>query len=319
MAIKNLYASVTNTSSIESISVSNSYRNANSVAVIKAVSTNLDIGDAVTVDMGYTTDHQDVFSGYVKRKERIIGEDTYTITAYDELVKATDYFIVSTNPNAPFKRSRILAEDLIEELLALAGITNYQGDSTHFIYGYTIPVEVNLVGCFDFCRQLADMLAWHIYADVNGKVWFVDRKPYPVAGDTPVATITDSDIISIQSELSDADLRNRIVVYGGNGVYAEAKASSPYLPAGFYKTAAISFDYVDTQTAADNAASYNLAAWNRIGRLANVSIEGNPSIEARDIVTLQQTDLGIDSDWFVYSIEHKLGSSGYTTNMELKR
>ena len=218
-----LYASVTGTTNVQSVALTSTYTNATDVAIIKAINTSLGIGSQITVDMGYVGNHAQLFTGYVKKIERSYPDNTYTITAFDVLTRAVDYFVVSTNPDAPFKRFQIAAETLIGEVLALAGLTNYFGDITNFIYGYTVPVEVNLTGAYDFCKQLSDLVAWHIYADQTGKVWFVDRKPYPVGGDTPVKTIAKESIVNGVRTDSDDDIRNRIVVYGGNGVYAEAK------------------------------------------------------------------------------------------------
>jgi len=315
---KKLYASITGITKPISISVSSAYTNASDVAIIKAESTTLSIGDAITVDMGYTDDHAILFTGYVKRVERVYPDNVYTVTAYDVMTRAVDYFIASTNPNAPFKRSKIAAETLIGEVLALAGLTNYQGDATNFIYGWTVPVEVNLIGAYDFCKQLSDLVAWHLYADVNGKIWFVDRKPYAEVGDTPTYTLNENKIITATRSDSDDDLRNRIVVYGNNGVFAEAKASSPYLPSGYYKTAVMSATFVDQQWVADDAASYNLSKWNRLRNSYNISALGNTNITARKIITVETTPIATQDDWFVYSVEHLLGTSGYTTNMELR-
>lgn len=314
-----LYADITNTSGVISANITSTYTNATDVAIIKASSTSLGIGDAIAVDMGYSDNHAQLFTGYVKKIEREYPDNVYTITAYDVMTRAVDYFIASTNPDAPFKRSQIAAEDLIEQLLALAGLTNYQGDTTNFIYGYTVPVEVNLVGCYDFCKQLAELVAWHLYADQNGKVWFVDRKPYPVGGDSSSGTITKPSVLNAVYTESDDDIRNRIVVYGANGIYAEAKASSPYLPAGFYKTAVMSASFIDRQWVADDAASYNLAKWNRLRSSLSLSILGNPNIASREIWTVATLPIVSSTDWFVYSLEHSLNSSGYITNMELRK
>jgi len=319
MSRKVLYKDVTGTSNPLTIQLSQAHSNATAVAIITAEGTSLGIGDEIEIDMGYVDDHQKTFSGYVKIIERTVPEDTYTITAYDEMTRAVDYFIASTNPDAPFTRSKINAEDFIEDLLALAGITSYTGGASNFIYGWTVPAEINLVGCYEVCKQLSDMLAWHLYADENRMVHFLDRKPYVMPGDVSIGVYDDDVITSITKIVSDDELRNRIVVYGGNGITAEAKTASPYLPAGFYKTSVLSAFFVDRQDMADKAASDNLAKWNRLRNSLNITIEGDPSLAVRDVITVQQTDLGIDSDWYVYSATHSLGSSGYTISMELRQ
>jgi len=318
-SIKNLYKSVTNTSQILSVNLSSAYTNATDVAIIEAGSTTLSIGDSVTVDIGYDDDHAQLFTGYVKNVERAYPNNTYTITAYDVLTRAVDYFIASSNPDNPFTRSNIKCEDLIEDLLALAGLTNYQGNNTNFTYGVSVPVEVNLVGCYDYCKQLSELVAWHLYADKNGKVWFVDRKPYPVGGDSSSGTIAKASVLSATKVESDDDIRNRIVVYGANGISAEAKAASAYLPSGFYKTAVMSASFIDSQSVADDAASYNLTKWNRLRSSLVMSLLGDPGITSRNIYTVETLPIASSDDWFAYSVNHSISSSGYRTNVELRK
>lgn len=318
MSIKDLVKNVTGTTNPISISINDSHDNAVAIATIKAEDTTLNIGDAITVQIGYGSLVKK-FSGFVKRIERSVPDDTYVIVAHNALVRAVDYYLASANPNTPFKRFQIQAEDLIRDLLLQAGLTNYSGDTSNFTYAWTIPVEFNLVGVYDACKQLADMLAWHIYADENGQIHFLDRKPYVMAGDTPVKTVSDATIISASETTSDDELRNRIIVYGGNGVYSEAKASSPYLPAGYYKTTVLSAWFVDRQDSADKATSFNLTKWNRLRKSLSLSIEGDTDLSARDVITVQQTDLGINSDWYIYQMEHNVSSSGYVCNIEARQ
>lgn len=303
-----------------SASVSSSHGNAVAVAIIKTESTTLSVGDSISVSMGYVGNVNQIFTGYVKRVERTYPDGIYNITAHDVLVRAADYFIASKNPENPLKYYRIDAEDLIGNLLSRAGLTNYVGDTTNFIYAWTVEAEVNLVGTWDFCKQLADMLAWHIYAKPNGQIRFLDRKPYLMAGDTAQATVTHPSIFSISKHTTMDNLRNRVVVYGANGIFAEAKSSSPYLPAGFYKTAVLSTFIIDRQDMAQTAANYNLNSWNRLTNGLNLTIEGDSSILAHNVIKIVDSEfLSLNSDWYVYSTEHKYDSAGYTTNMELRQ
>ncbi len=318
MPRKVLYKDVTGVSNPLTIQLSQSHGNATAVAIVTAEDTSLGIGNAVEIDMGYSGDHQKTFSGYVKIIERNVPDDIYTITMYDEMSRAVDYFIASTNPDAPFSRYRVSAEDFIRDLLALAGVTSYTGDASNFIYGWTVAAEINLVGCYEACKQLSDMLAWHLYADENRVAHFLDRKPYVMPGDVSIGTYDDTVITDITKTQSDDELRNRVVVYGGAGISAEAKASSPYLPAGFYKTSVLSAWFVDRQDMANKAASDNLTKWNRLRSSLNMTIEGDPSLSARDVITVQQVDLSINSDWYVYSATHTMGTSGYTIALELR-
>lgn len=317
--MRDLYKSVTNTTRPLSINITTGHSSATAVAQIEAESTSLSIGDSVSINMGFTDNHSLLFSGYVKSVERKIPEGTYTIVANDEMIRAIDYFIASTNPETPFSRQNIRADIFIGQILELAGITNYSGDNPSFYYAVSVPAEVNLVGAYDYCKQLADILAWHLYAKVNGQIRFLDRKPYVMGGDSSSATIYDHNIISMVHTLSERDLRNRVVVYGLNNVYAEAKATSPYLPAGFYKTTVIATDILDNKSYCQQAANYNLTLLNRLTESLSVEIEGNPNIVARDVITVNSTELGTSDDWYVFSANHDLNDGGYRTRLELRK
>ena len=166
---------------------------------------------------------------------------------------------------------------------------------------------------------MSDIVAWHLWVDSSGVVQFQDRKPYVMGGDSAAYTINDNSVIlRISSVVSDDDLRNKVVVYGANDIYAESSTASPYLPAGYYKTAVLSSPYVDRQIDADNAASYNLTFWNRLRYSVFLDIEGDSSIEAMDIIHLTESNLSLDDDYFIYGVQHKVDSNGYITSIELR-
>ena len=134
----------------------------------------------------------------------------------------------------------------------------------------------------------------------------------------------------IESKLikDERDLRNRIVVHGNSGIYSEAKSSTSYdpltgtsyviLPSGFYKTAALVWSILDSQSTADKAASYNLDLLNRLGVRVQLSIIGRPSLHARSVITLTDSYLGISSkDFYIFALEHNWDRGGFVTSMEL--
>jgi len=329
--MSSLYADVTGLSDIENISVSMSHNGATSVATIDALTSTLDIGDSIDVDIGYSANHARVFRGYVKQIDRKVPENIYTITAHDVMTRAVDFFVASTNPEEPFSRTNISAEDLVEDVLALAGLTNYDPDPTNFVFATNSVAEVNLVSAFDYCRYIADTLTWHLYADEDGVVHFINRKPYVmVAGspesnqpgfqaDTSLGTINDTTILDFTHKRSEKDLRNRIVVYGSTGIYAEAKASSPYLPAGFYKTVAFGTNLIDHQGYAQQAADYNLIILNRLTEQVSMNVIGDPSYMARSVFTIDEDILGINDDYYIVMAEHSWSKAGYTVSMELRK
>jgi len=236
----------------------------------------------------------------------------------DTLKRAMDYFVVSSNPETPFSRSNISAESLIGALLSLAGINNYVGDATSFVLATINPVEVNLTSVYDYCKFLADLLAWHLYADLSGQVHFENRKPYIVGGDTSSYTKYINQILSLDYSEDSNNLRNRVVLYGANGLTAEASESSPYLPAGFYKSCVVSAAIIDSQSYADQCVAYNLDLYNRLTKSVTTTILGDHSIIPRTGLTLDVGVTKLDDLWYVYGVSHTINETGYVTELELR-
>jgi len=333
-----LTASATGCSNLISITVSDNHDATTSTAVIKCLNHTVSIGDSMIVSLGYVGDSGTVFKGYVKQIEREIPDDAYVITAHNVLIRAVDYFIVSNNPENPISYNNIKAERLIKNLMALAGLTNYSSGNTYFSLGINYPVEVNLVSAYDFSKMIADLVAWGLWADRNGTVNFYNRKPYPMDGlsgqpgdvaDTPLKTVTDSTVLSFSPGLDEKDLRNRVVVYGSEGIFAEAKQATSYnprtgtyqqiLPAGFYKTAAAASQWIDSQSMAQNAANYNLALYNRLADIGNLTVLGDHDLDAREVITVNSSKAGINADYYIFYVEHSWSSKGYITSMQLRR
>lgn len=320
--MQQLYASVTNTSNIISISVSDSHVAATSSATIVAVNTSLDIGDSITVVMGYVGDHFTALTGYVKNIEYSEPERKYTIGAANVLIRAVDFFIASDDPENPFKRQNITAEDLIQDLLELSGLTSFDMESTSFTFAIRNPVEVNLVGCYDYCKFLANIIAYTIYADNAGTVHLINRRPYPVGSEPADYTLTVSGDYFIENayEKSDHDIRNKVIVYGSEGIHEEAHASSPYLPAGFYRTVVVAAPgVIDSSSMAQQAADYNLDLLNRLTQKVTITMVGQTGIEPRKIANVTIGDLGISGKWYIYSVTHDWSKTGYTTTLELRK
>jgi len=181
-------------------------------------------------------------------------------------------------------------------------------------------VKAIKLGAYDYIKSLADIIAWSVYSDENGIIQFRDRKPYVMGSDTSSLTIDNDGTLSITRSVSDVDLRNRVVVYGGpNGVYAEASVASPYLPAGYFKSVVVATEVLDRQNYAQLAADYNLEKLNRLTTSLSMELVGNSNVACRDVITIQNTELSINSDWYVYSLEHNWGRDGYRMNAELRQ
>jgi len=317
--MKVLYASVPGISGIESIVVGDSHTTAAATAQVVAHTCNLSLGSSATVTLGYTDDHFIALTGYVKNIELREPDYLYNVTIANVMIRAVDYFVAASNPENPFKRQNILAEHLVRDVLHLAGLTSFQSDSSSFTFAISNPVEVNLTSAYDFCRFIGDIIAFNLYADNNGVVQFRNRRPYPTGSDTSVFTITENILLDASYEISDRDLRNRVIVYGTN-IQAEASAPSPYLPSGFYKTVVVAAPgVIDSQSMAQQSANYNLDILNRLTKKLNLTIEGTTGLKARECVTVNIPSIGINGQlWYIYAIEHNWSKNGYVTNLELR-
>lgn len=317
-----LYATCTNTSNIISVSYSDSHVAPTSSATIVAANTTLDIGDSVNVYIGYVGDNFKCLTGFVKNIEYSEPERKYTISAANVLIRAVDFFIASSDPDAPFSRQNITAEDLIQDLLELSGLTSFSMASTSFTFAISNPVEVNLVGCYDYCKFLSNIIAYTLYADNNGTIHLINRRPYPVGAEAADYTLTVSGDYFINNayEKSDHDIRNKVIVYGSAGIHKTASATSPYLPSGFYRTVVVAAPgVIDSNSMAQQAADYNLDLLNRLTQKVSITMVGQTGIEPRKIADVTISDLGISGKWYVYSVTHDWSKAGYTTTLELRK
>jgi hypothetical protein len=324
---------VTGLTSIGTCNVTMGHDMSSSTAVIETDSIGpLAIGNEISIAMGYAETGTDtLFKGYIKAIERQVqSQDSYTITANDYMVRAVDYFIASADPNAPFSRHNINAEDLIRDLLALAGLTNYDYQATSFIIATVGNLEVNLTSDYDYCKMIGDLIAWHLWTDEHGVTHFRNRKPYVMYGtssqpgdvaDVPIAyTLTDALATDITYGYSEKDLRNKVVVYG-QGCQATASASSPYLPAGYYKTVVAGATLLlDSQIGVQKCADYNLALLNRLTYSLEATAIGDPILKARKVILVDSSKFGISNEkWYIHDCQHNFSPTGYTTSLSLRK
>jgi hypothetical protein len=277
----------------------------------------LSLGDSIEVSLGFDSSNGKVFQGYIQNiaSERMPGY--HIIEAEDVVIKAVEHMIVSTDLNNPFTRWNISAEDLVEDLLNEAGITSYTSGATGFTFATgEIPVEFQLTFAWDAIQMIADVVAWHCWADTGGQVHFEDIDPVPGSSSATLNTGSGGEIIQANRSISTDNLRNKIVVFGIPPITAAHSAASPHLPTGFYKTSVISSHLIDTQTMADTTASYNLAKWNKLTENTSLTALGDYSIHARDTVTVTESFSGASGDWFVYAITHSFADT-YTINLNL--
>ena len=314
--MESLYASIPGLTQIKTVSVANNHTAQLANATIQCIGSTLEVGDPIEIDIGYTDSHGIIFTGYVKMIEEEAISHGLTVTASDVLIKAADYFIVANSPSTTLKVQNISPEDIIAQLLAIVDITDFEYDSSSYVWGVSGPIEISLISIYDYCKMLTDMIAWGFWSDIDGTVNFKDRRPYPMGGDPVVGTIANTDVISIKEWKNDRNIRNKVVVWGSTGIYAEAHADSPYLPADFYKTAVVSAPgIIDTQSMAQSVADFNLTLYNRLTQGITCTVIGSYLYNARKVIHLNYTA----EDLYIYSAEHNWSSSGYLVNMELRK
>lgn len=278
------------------------------------------INDDITITLGYTGDTAQIFEGFIDSVTSTRRPGVYEVAGRDIIKFAIEHWIVTTNLDEPWSRSNISAENLVGDLLAEAGITDYSGSASSFTFGVSNPAEFQLISSWDAVEKICNILAWRCYAE-NGTVYFTNLLPEPSG--SPSAYLRRGDqgqITQIGYETSTDNLRNKVVVFGREGIYAEASAESPYLPEGFYKTAVVSSELIDTQSMADDAATYNLALYNRLTEAVRLDILGDSSIRARQTVNVLEWFTGVEGDWFVYACTHRMDENGgFTTQLRLLR
>jgi hypothetical protein len=260
------------------------------------------------------------------------------------MVRAVDFFIVGDSAEDPFTFKNKSGEGLVQWVLGMAGLTSFHMDTTYFTFAVENEGEFNLVGAYDYASNIARTLAWNLWMSIDGVVQFANRKPYPMDGslsqpgdppfgvnDSSAVTLTDDDIFSIALNINEKDLRNKIVVYGEGDLSASASSSTSYnpltevdeqiLPSGYYKTSVLASPIITSQSFAQDACDYNLSLYNRLGVEIQISIEGNPNLNCRECVTLNQNQLGNEVNnrlWYIYQIDHNWTNRGYITNMVLR-
>jgi hypothetical protein len=324
MPVKTLAHTVPSVTGLISVTVTESYDAALSQAVIECYTTTLSLGDAISFNLGFAGDTGKVFTGFVRNIQQDLPGATTTIICEDVMSKAVDFFIAADDPQNPFQRFNIETGDLVEDVLNLADITSFSKSLPFTVTWATgiVPVEFNLVSAFDAAKGIMDVPAFHMYADRNGVVNLVSRRPYDEGGDSASFTWSSAsdDLLSIAYEKSADNLRNRVVVYGITDVTASASAGSPHLPVGFTKTAVIATPIITSNSIAQTAADRNLAGLNRLTEGLNIQIEGNHAVQPRLFATVTDTYLGISGLWFIYRVEHRFSSqNGYIQNITLTR
>lgn len=315
MANRKLYADVTGSSGIQSISVESGYSTIVASATVECTTTSLVLGDAITIDMGYSDEHQNVFEGFVKKVVSQTPDGLYTITAFDSLVRATDYFIVSDDPEQPLTFHSTGDREVVDGLLSQCGLSLTSGTvSPVFTLGTNADgAKFNLQSVAEAIQFMCSITGRVCYAS-GGNIYYVDRKPYVEGGDTIIDTwTTNNQILTASKEVDSSRIRNKIVVYGAEGIKATASASSPYVVVD--QASCIAHPLLDTQEIAQATADVNLEILNRLAQTVNLDLKGDASVQPRTCYHITESFTSTNNDVFVYRVTHNLSQAGFITSV----
>lgn len=318
-----LDASVTGVTGLKSVEFREGMSQATATVEVVCTAHSLSVGDSVDVTlMGESV----MVGGFVRKIIERKPQFDYVISIQDILSRALDYFIVSDDPNDAYEAINIKAEDLVEVMLDMAGLTLTQKDVTIFTYGTADPVKINLVSSWSMIETINRVTGFITYADADGLIRFVERPPYVTASDTVSVhsfTTGSGDIIEIDYTRSTSGLCNRIVVYGASGsnIFYTAQAVSPYLPSGFYKSIVVAHPLIDSMATAIGTANVNLAIFNRLTETVTLRALGSAVRRAREIVDITESFTGLTSatKWLVFDVRHTLAEAGFESNYTLVR
>jgi hypothetical protein len=279
------------------------------------------MGDLVTINLGYVSDHTNMFKGYVKKIERQRPENIIRITMNDLLIRAVDYFLAADDPQNPYQYNNITSLNLIKELLSLAGITNVTNTEPTPVFTWGTNADgarFNLQSVAEACQFVAGISGNTLYYEISDdEVKFTNRKPYATDSDTPLATWTtgnNQQLTAITYEQSTDKTRNRVKVYGRGNITALAEASNPYLVVD--QTLVIGHEMLDTQDIADGTATVNLELLNHLGETYTLDLEGIVGLHARQIYLLDESFTGTSNrKVFVYQVSHSIDESGFISHV----
>jgi hypothetical protein len=317
MSSRHLYATVSNSSGIISVQVEAGYSMITASATVTCTTSSLTVGDAISIDLGYVDSHAVVFSGYVKKVNKMTPDGTISITANDVLIRAVDYFLAADDPENPLTYHSVNDRDLVDDLLGQCGLSlSTGGVSPTFTFGTNEDgAKFNLQSvaeAIQFVSNVTGRLCWAEGANIH----YEDRKPYKVGGDTVVDTWTTGegqDIISIGKEVDNSKIRNKIVVYGKSPLHATASAASPYVVVD--QASVIAHELLDTQEICDATAAVNLEILNRLPVTYTLDLHGDASILPRTVYHVTESFTGANEDVFVYRVSHTWSESGFVTNV----
>ena len=312
-----LYATVTGCTGLLSIQTEAGYSMISANAVVECTTSTLSMGDAISIDLGYDDDHSEIFSGFVKKINRITPDSIIQITANDVLVRAVDYFLAADDPESPLTFHSIDDRDLVNSLLGECGLSTVSGQPLpSFTFGTNEDgAKFNLQSiaeAIQFVCNVTGRLCWA----VGSNIYYDDRKPYKVAGDTITGTWTtgaSGQIINISKESDNSKIRDRIICYGKTPIRASAEDASPYTVV--RQTAVIAHELIDLQSLADATCAVNLELLKGLPITWTLDLMGDSSILPRTLYHIDESFTLSNNDVFIYKVAQNFSSSGFLTNV----
>ena len=324
--MKEVYASAGGVTDIVSMEVTASAGAACATFSFQTPSSGFSVGDEISLQMGYTGDIDTVLTGYVDTVTAERPPGLYRIEGRDKLKLALDYFIVAASLdkedwfNPRLETGDATPAGVIGAILGLCGLGGLSGGGGGGweIGNDTDGTPFQLISAWDAIQQVCAICACRVWCDSSGAIQ-MGSLTSSFGGGGSFTTGDDGNILSCSRSLGNDDLRNKIVVIGGldsDGEYytATASAESPYLPAGFYKTAVISTDLIGSQDAANATAATNLTALNKLTERTTIEAIGTPGVERYCSVSVSESFTG-GGGGTVVSVAHIIDSSGYRTRL----
>jgi hypothetical protein len=327
----------------------------------------------IEVQIGYNNYEScgTVFLGFIDTIDLNTKDKTQTMTCRDIVKLALDNYLTTVNRKL-YCSSTIYDEDtymggqppeertiqaIMTDLLVDSGIPEdwFYHDFAEYpdtgcvVFGNINSLKFKFISAFDACRQLADELGEHLWADPWGRIrcklitpvaantpaisYSVQREVYDPIKDDYIIT-NDGQIVDIDAKVSDEYLRNYIRVYGYNSMYHDFVGASDFIPEPpTYYRAEVSDPNLDTYELIDAVGTRMLNELNRIRYTADVTIEGDPRLEiGMTIGIADDFSFGTETDplfriyhptdirarnYFLYGYTHNFTPGNFRTTMNL--
>lgn len=243
---------------------------------------------------------------------------TFKVHEYDSL-SALNAAHPETVDN--YSNEGVFAHAVVQWLLVMCGFsesTEIRVDDTNFWIGDLSPAKFHLTSVYDAIGQIANLIGWHVYADVAGIVHFRKRPRNPSAYTAWKYTSRTSpyNVLKIGRQETNQDLRNYVEVRGASGIKTVVRGSSPYIGNTPYRGVLISDELIDTPGIADFIANRVFKDLNRLKVAVSLEAEGNPLVRPGD--TLELRSLEANGKFLVETVQTSMSAQdGYHMQVSL--